>query len=433
MPHRGRPIHKTGKMSNHNGESFVPDEIIANCSQSCVSSVTREIWDLGSANLYPSIEMVEGLPDILDLENRGEHRTSHVLSSDDGGISSNSGASSHSASPSRKLDGARCTAATKNKTHDPFQNTLSSNMGGSQRWKKSYGSSHSPCSKGSYPNSPTAVGRHPSIGRTAGMIRPGSEFPNEMPIRKVSTHSSTTSSSSPSYSPSSGVDRINDNNSNRDMMYQVQQEYTTGTPPRWSSFSKEDAIRPLRRPIRDDLSYVDVMDDGPSRNHHDHHQALPDDTPPHRPNRRMTGESWHSQDSTTVSSNHSRVSRKNQCNINGATVNSHATKLSTGHGSQSADKHSHVQQRPVEVEIQPGIFAKLRGSEETLQAMERGFVSICPCMSCSCALACIADAEFVLCPDCLVVSRKEDDDYEIGPKRGVGLGLKFEDVPTSNR
>jgi hypothetical protein len=89
----------------------------------------------------------------------------------------------------------------------------------------------------------------------------------------------------------------------------------------------------------------------------------------------------------------------------------------------------------------------LRGSEETLQAIEMGLARIVTCFVCNHSLACVPDCELVICPDCRVISPvppAEDDRntvhrgdgprgiwedayyYEARPaRRGVGLGLKM--------
>jgi hypothetical protein len=92
--------------------------------------------------------------------------------------------------------------------------------------------------------------------------------------------------------------------------------------------------------------------------------------------------------------------------------------------------------QPVEVEVAPGEYMPLRGSEETLQAIEMGHARIVTCFVCNHSLACVPDCELVICPDCRVISpvpsaqdgRKTEDTYyyEGRPaRRGVGLGLKM--------
>ncbi|GAX27019.1 hypothetical protein FisN_9Lh334 [Fistulifera solaris] len=58
----------------------------------------------------------------------------------------------------------------------------------------------------------------------------------------------------------------------------------------------------------------------------------------------------------------------------------------------------------LQIEISPGIFARLRGSEETWNAIKCGNSTHTKCFSCELPLICISDAEFVICPACRVVS-----------------------------
>jgi len=86
----------------------------------------------------------------------------------------------------------------------------------------------------------------------------------------------------------------------------------------------------------------------------------------------------------------------------------------------------------ISIEVSPGVFANLRGSEETWNALEAGFVADVECLCCGHQLLCIADAEFVLCPDCRVVSPVCDSLVQAGnfhnscaslvQAYGVGLG-----------
>jgi hypothetical protein len=82
--------------------------------------------------------------------------------------------------------------------------------------------------------------------------------------------------------------------------------------------------------------------------------------------------------------------------------------------------------QPVEVEVAPGEYMTLRGSEETLHAIELGRARLVTCFVCTASLACVPDCELVICPDCRVISpvpTSEDDSYTY--YRGVGLGLKM--------
>lgn len=86
------------------------------------------------------------------------------------------------------------------------------------------------------------------------------------------------------------------------------------------------------------------------------------------------------------------------------------------------------QSAALEVEISPGVYARLRGSQETWRAVEEGNVEESECFCCGTQLLCIADADYVLCPECKVVSpittninRKLSPHSNAG---GVGLGLR---------
>jgi hypothetical protein len=100
------------------------------------------------------------------------------------------------------------------------------------------------------------------------------------------------------------------------------------------------------------------------------------------------------------------------------------------HGSQQSQMPPDMQPRrrshssSLQIEIAPGVLAPLRGAEETLAAVEEGNVEQCECIICTMQLICIADAEYVLCPECKVViplpvSRPD--------ARGVGLGMSLDE------
>jgi hypothetical protein len=85
------------------------------------------------------------------------------------------------------------------------------------------------------------------------------------------------------------------------------------------------------------------------------------------------------------------------------------------------------------IEISPGLFATIRGADETRNAIEQNFVIYPNCMSCNMNLTCIADADYVLCPECKVISPSGSDieSYsDIGSSGGggggggVGLGVR---------
>ena len=74
------------------------------------------------------------------------------------------------------------------------------------------------------------------------------------------------------------------------------------------------------------------------------------------------------------------------------------------------------------VEVSPGEFLRLRGSDETWKAFLNDFYMPCVCVSCETMIFCIQDACCVVCPNCREISPLE----EIGPDGGVGLGFTME-------
>mmetsp|Transcript_13860 Transcript_13860/g.21124 ORF Transcript_13860/g.21124 Transcript_13860/m.21124 type:complete len:261 (-) Transcript_13860:39-821(-) len=82
--------------------------------------------------------------------------------------------------------------------------------------------------------------------------------------------------------------------------------------------------------------------------------------------------------------------------------------------------------RPL-IEISPGHWIELRGSDETLKAFQRNFIRQVTCSCCSNQIQCIEDAAMVLCPICRVVTPIDD---VIG--RGLGLGMKMQSPSESN-
>jgi hypothetical protein len=78
------------------------------------------------------------------------------------------------------------------------------------------------------------------------------------------------------------------------------------------------------------------------------------------------------------------------------------------------------------IEISPGVHVRLRGASETWKAIENDFYMPAECVCCESTIFCIQNADFVLCPDCRVVSRMEVvSSHGMG---GVGLGFKYEDL-----
>jgi len=96
----------------------------------------------------------------------------------------------------------------------------------------------------------------------------------------------------------------------------------------------------------------------------------------------------------------------------------------------SFDRSTHSSQSPLSIEIAPGVSAPLRGSTESYEAIQQGFSVTCSCFCCATNLVCIADADYVLCPDCRVVSPVCCDlkppPSSCPRKGGVGLGLRVQ-------
>jgi hypothetical protein len=78
---------------------------------------------------------------------------------------------------------------------------------------------------------------------------------------------------------------------------------------------------------------------------------------------------------------------------------------SSGASSQSSSRRSVDRRRkPVQVEVYPGEFLRLRGAKETVEAIERGHSKSVFCYTCGLGLRCVADCDLVICPDCRSMS-----------------------------
>uniref|UniRef100_A0A7S4VHB8 Uncharacterized protein n=1 Tax=Ditylum brightwellii TaxID=49249 RepID=A0A7S4VHB8_9STRA len=112
--------------------------------------------------------------------------------------------------------------------------------------------------------------------------------------------------------------------------------------------------------------------------------------------------------------------------------------------------NNYSMERP-QIEISPGQYMPLRGSEETWYAIQSGECSSACCTVCNLKLLCISDADLVLCPDCRVLSPLNADRVQLfsdqsgdrkvsrfsfsspckvssPPVGGVGLGVKENEV-----
>jgi hypothetical protein len=81
---------------------------------------------------------------------------------------------------------------------------------------------------------------------------------------------------------------------------------------------------------------------------------------------------------------------------------------------------------PSTIEISPGVQVRLRGADETWKAIEYDYYMPAECICCESTIFCIQDADYILCPDCRVVSRLEGSSSR--GMGGVGLGFKYEDL-----
>lgn len=74
------------------------------------------------------------------------------------------------------------------------------------------------------------------------------------------------------------------------------------------------------------------------------------------------------------------------------------------------------------VDISPGVKARLRRTEETMDAVANDYYSAVSCLACNRDLFCIADVCWFICPDCKVISPTEEEQPK-GNRHGLGLGF----------
>jgi hypothetical protein len=109
-------------------------------------------------------------------------------------------------------------------------------------------------------------------------------------------------------------------------------------------------------------------------------------------------------------------------NIGGSTTTQYES-----HIGRVADGTHNRERITTTIQVSPGEFMRLRGADETWRAIMDDFYMPCTCVCCNLTLFCIQDANFVLCPECRVVSPMDDmvyDEYD----GGVGLGFTIEDL-----
>jgi hypothetical protein len=82
------------------------------------------------------------------------------------------------------------------------------------------------------------------------------------------------------------------------------------------------------------------------------------------------------------------------------------------------------------IPVGPGQLVRLRGADETWQAIQQDNYQPCICLDCRALLFCILAASFVLCPHCQVMSPLYDQECSDNPMRlwegGVGLGFTID-------
>lgn len=106
--------------------------------------------------------------------------------------------------------------------------------------------------------------------------------------------------------------------------------------------------------------------------------------------------------------------------------------LYTGHTLQPSARELHPTSSTFDartstmfITIAPGVKARVRGAQETHDAIQRNSYIPTKCFGCFSSIFCIADASYALCPRCKVVSplgHDEGDDYT---RRNGGIGIGF--------
>lgn len=77
------------------------------------------------------------------------------------------------------------------------------------------------------------------------------------------------------------------------------------------------------------------------------------------------------------------------------------------------------------IEVFPGKFLRIRGKDETLQAIDRDFYMPSKCFHCQLDNICIQDASFLLCYSCKSICVLEGNEFN-NESGGIGLGVKIE-------
>jgi hypothetical protein len=110
----------------------------------------------------------------------------------------------------------------------------------------------------------------------------------------------------------------------------------------------------------------------------------------------------------------------------------HRRQLSAERQMPGGEQISSLQQVPM-VEIFPGVVVELRGAAEATEAIRNDFYMPLLCFCCETTIFCIQDADFVICPECRVVTSTttttiNDIQQQQYRKGGVGLGFTFTEL-----
>ena len=85
----------------------------------------------------------------------------------------------------------------------------------------------------------------------------------------------------------------------------------------------------------------------------------------------------------------------------GSTQNNRATVASS---KPSTKENQRNEENSLSIEISPGLFAQLLKGRQTWNAMHNGTSVSAACIICNATLQCCPEADYILCPDCNVVS-----------------------------
>ena len=92
--------------------------------------------------------------------------------------------------------------------------------------------------------------------------------------------------------------------------------------------------------------------------------------------------------------------------------------------STTTSQQQNPKKEPVTIEITPGNFVPIRGTDELMDAVMTGRTVSCTCFECSLSLVTIEDADIVICFGCRAISP-----VELGNTGGgLGLGMRQVDV-----